>query len=79
MPQIKSLISGASFFVGNDSGPAHMAAAFGVPPVVIFGPSDPVIWGPWGIRGEVLKAEGPIGAVDVSQVTAAVDRLRVAA
>ena len=29
---------GASLFVGNDSGPAHMAAAFGVPSVVIFGP-----------------------------------------
>jgi ADP-heptose:LPS heptosyltransferase len=79
LPQIKSLISGAGFFVGNDSGPAHMAAAFGVPPVVIFGPSDPVIWGPWGLRGEVLTADGPIDSVHISQVTAAIDRLRVAA
>ena len=79
LEELKTLISGASLFVGNDSGPAHIAAAFGVPPVVLFGPSDPVIWGPWGTRGEVVKSEGPIDGITVSQVTAAVDHLRVAA
>jgi ADP-heptose:LPS heptosyltransferase len=77
--EIKSLIAGASLFVGNDSGPAHIAAAFGVPPVVIFGPSDPVIWGPWGTRGEVVQADGPIGNVPVERVIEAVDLLRVPA
>src|ERR1035441_10312155 len=77
--EIKTLIAGASLFVGNDSGPAHMAAAFGVPPVVIFGPSDSVIWGPWGTRGEVVQADGPIGGVAVERVIAAVDHLRVPA
>ena len=28
---VKGLISGARIFIGNDSGPAHIAAAFGVP------------------------------------------------
>jgi ADP-heptose:LPS heptosyltransferase len=79
LEDVKTLISGASLFVGNDSGPAHIAAAFGVPPVVIFGPSDPVIWGPWDTRGEVIKASGAIAAVEVAQVTAAIDHLRVAA
>ena len=31
LSEIKRLIAGASLFVGNDSGPAHMAAALGVP------------------------------------------------
>lgn len=31
-----------------DSGPAHLGAAAGVPVVAIFGPTDPVRWGPWG-------------------------------
>lgn len=44
---IKSLIRGASYFLGNDSGPAHIAAAFDVPMAVVFGPTDPAIWGPW--------------------------------
>jgi ADP-heptose:LPS heptosyltransferase len=79
LEELKTLISGAGLFVGNDSGPAHIAAAFGVPPVVLFGPSDPVIWGPWGTRGEVIKADGPIDSITVSQVTAAVDHTRVTA
>jgi heptosyltransferase-3 len=74
LSEIKSLIAGASLFVGNDSGPAHMAAALGVPAVVIFGASDPAIWGPWRTVSEVVIAPG-----GVAQVLDALARLRVAA
>jgi len=67
-------VAAASLFVGNDSGPAHMAAALGVPAVVIFGASDPAIWGPWRTVSEVVIA--PAG---VAQVLEALARLRVAA
>ena len=76
LQDLKTLISGATLFLGNDSGPAHIAAAFGVPPIVIFGPSDPVIWGPWNTPGEVIKADGPITAVNPDHVIAAVDRIQ---
>ena len=33
--------------------------------VVIFGPSDPAIWGPWRTAGEVVSAPGGIGDVTV--------------
>ena len=36
-----ALISGASMFAGNDSGPAHLAVAVGTPAIVLFGPTDP--------------------------------------
>jgi ADP-heptose:LPS heptosyltransferase len=74
LSEIKRLIAGASLFVGNDSGPAHLAAALGVPAVVIFGASDPAIWGPWRTVSEVVTA--PCGA---AQVLDALARLRVAA
>jgi ADP-heptose:LPS heptosyltransferase len=77
--EIKSLLAGASLFVGNDSGPAHMAAAFGVPVVVIFGPSDPVVWAPWRTQGEVLRGRDDIASVTVNEVTGALERLRVRA
>ena len=77
--EIKSLLARASFFVGNDSGPAHMAAAFGVPLVVLFGTSDPEIWGPWRTAGQSLTAPGGIAAIATSDVVAALDRIRVAA
>jgi heptosyltransferase III len=42
-----ALISLARLFVGNDSGPAHLAAATSRPSVVIYGPTNPVQWHPW--------------------------------
>lgn len=45
--QFGAALEGARLFVGNDSGPAHMAAALARPVVVIFGSSSSSIWGPW--------------------------------
>ncbi len=47
LAQFAAALSGAKLFVGNDSGPAHMAAALARPLVVIFGSSSSPIWGPW--------------------------------
>jgi ADP-heptose:LPS heptosyltransferase len=44
---VQSLIAGAGLFVGNDSGPAHIAAAFAVPTIVVFGSSNSRAWRPW--------------------------------
>lgn len=76
--EIKNLLAGASLFVGNDSGPAHMAAAFGLPVIVLFGSSDPEIWGPWRTQSEVIAAP-PIAAIDAARVIEALSRLRVLA
>ncbi len=77
LEEVKSLLSGASLFVGNDSGPAHMAAAFGVPLAVIFGTSDVDVWRPWKAPSEVLTSPSGIQSISVDQVMAAVSRLRV--
>jgi heptosyltransferase-3 len=41
------LASRARLYVGLDTALTHMAAAAGVPVVTLFGPSNPVKWGPW--------------------------------
>ncbi len=79
LERIKNVLASASLFVGNDSGPAHMAAAFGVPSVVLFGTSNPAIWGPWRTPSEVVSAPGGIAAITADQVFQALARLRVAA
>jgi ADP-heptose:LPS heptosyltransferase len=79
LARLKTVLASASLFIGNDSGPAHIAAAFGVPSVVIFGPSEPTIWGPWRTPSEVVAAPGGIASITVEQVLAALARLRVAA
>src|SRR5207245_9869099 len=75
LAEIKSLLSTAALFVGNDSGPAHMAAAFGVPSVVIFGDSDAAVWGPWRTVSEVVTAPGGIHHVASAAVLEALNRL----
>lgn len=67
--EFAAALSGARLFVGNDSGPAHMAQALGRPSVVIFGSSSSVIWGPWP-RPEsstALKQTRPENAAQVVQ------------
>ena len=40
-------VAGARLFVGPDTGTTHLAAALGVRTVALYGPSNPVKWGPW--------------------------------
>jgi ADP-heptose:LPS heptosyltransferase len=60
-------------YVGNDSGASHLAAALGARTVVVFGPTDPVVWGPRGERVVLLggPAQGGFDAVQVEDVLAA--------
>jgi ADP-heptose:LPS heptosyltransferase len=41
------ILSGAALYVGTDTAATHMAAALGVSTIALFGPSNPVKWGPW--------------------------------
>jgi len=77
LDEIKFLLSGASLFLGNDSGPAHMAAAFGLPVVAIFGASDPAIWHPWRTASVVVQNAAGIQSVTERQVIEALERMRV--
>jgi heptosyltransferase III len=42
-------------FIGNDSGPAHLAAALKIPSMIVFGPTLPRHWAPWGKHVTVLR------------------------
>ena len=39
--ELAALLSRGALLIGNDSGPAHLAAAVGTPCLVFFGPTDP--------------------------------------
>jgi heptosyltransferase-3 len=41
------LVRHAALFIGTDTSATHVAAATGIPTVALFGPTDPVRWGPW--------------------------------
>jgi hypothetical protein len=48
-------LAGVRLYVGNDSGISHLAAAAGAPVVVLFGPTDPAVWGPRGAGVRIVK------------------------
>jgi ADP-heptose:LPS heptosyltransferase len=44
--ELCDVVAGAALVVSGDTGIAHLAAAFGTPSVVLFGPVEPRRWGP---------------------------------
>ncbi len=47
LEELPALVSKAKFCVTNDSGPLHLAAAMDVPVLGIFGPTSPILYGPF--------------------------------
>ncbi len=78
---LASLLERASLYIGNDSGPSHLAAAVGTPSVVLFGPTDPRIWAPRGpdvriVCGDPgLPSERRLGTIQEAEVIGAVESL----
>ncbi|MDD5482517.1 MAG: lipopolysaccharide heptosyltransferase II [Kiritimatiellae bacterium] len=57
LPQLAGLLREMDLVLTNDSGPMHLAAAFGKPTLALFGPTDPVLTGPYGRNHAVLKGK----------------------
>jgi ADP-heptose:LPS heptosyltransferase len=56
LPELGALLGDASLFVGVDSGPAHIAAASGVPTVILFsGINNPRQWAPRGNNVRIVR------------------------
>lgn len=53
--ELIALIAGSRIFVGNDSGPAHIAAALKVLCAVLFGPASSVRWRPWMAPSQLVQ------------------------
>jgi heptosyltransferase III len=53
--ELIALIGGSRIFIGNDSGPVHLAAALQRPSVVIFSVTDPVQWRPWQAPHRIVQ------------------------
>jgi ADP-heptose:LPS heptosyltransferase len=55
IPELAELIRGARLYIGNDSGPMHLAAAVGTPTIAVWGSSDSRRWHPWGVEHRVVQ------------------------
>ena len=87
---LAALLSRSALSVSVDSGPMHLAAAFGRPQIVLFGPTNPFHWRPRHDRALVLRAGnadaplrefapdapgGPTAAISTQAVIDAIEHL----
>ena len=66
---LAGLLESAAIFIGNDSGPGHLAAALGTPTLSLFGPTDPRVWRPLHSQARVLQAgDGQLASIRGEEV-----------
>lgn len=53
--ELMAVIKRCSLFITNDTGPMHIANAFGVPLVAMFGPTNPHVTSPFGDKRVVIQ------------------------
>lgn len=79
LKELIALLGLASIYVGNDSGPMHIAAALDRPVVAVFGSSNAEVWHPWtdsayrivrADRNEKKSQEGGAGSEDRYRIEA---------
>jgi ADP-heptose:LPS heptosyltransferase len=83
LTRLAALVARARLVVTGDTGVAHLATAYRVPSVVLFGPEPPWRWGPPANRPwhRVIwpgEEAADVAAVSVGEVLAEVDRVGVA-
>ncbi|MGE5315948.1 MAG: glycosyltransferase family 9 protein, partial [Acidobacteriota bacterium] len=57
LQQSAACIKQCAYFISNDSGPMHISAALGVPTLGIYGPTNPMLQGPFGPKHEWVRNE----------------------
>lgn len=74
LAQLTAALTDARLYIGNDSGPTHLAAQLGLPTLALFGPSSPTLWAP---RGPLVTVLAPRQPCDMNWLD--VDAVRLAA
>ena len=69
--ELVRLLAHCRFFLGHDSGISHLAAACGVPSLLLFGPTDPALWAPPAPHVHVLKRGPTLASISLADVEAA--------
>jgi heptosyltransferase-2 len=57
--EVASIIRACDFFLSNDSGLMHLAAATGTPVIALIGPTNPTYIKPWNVPHKVISAPTP--------------------
>lgn len=72
LEELVAHFAGCRLFLGHDSGISHLAAACGVPCVLLFGPTEPAMWAPPAPSVRALRRGPELSSISVEEVHAAV-------
>ena len=90
LTQLASILHTCNVFIGNDSGPMHLAAAVGSQTIGLYGPGDPIRFGPAGEKCQTIRRKtdcpclgkvcrfGKTGCMSEIQVTDVIQTLEAA-
>ncbi|MFH1824880.1 MAG: glycosyltransferase family 9 protein [Candidatus Firestonebacteria bacterium] len=53
--ELVNILSESKLLICNNSGPLHLASALGIPTISTMGPTDPVLWWPYGDKNTVIR------------------------
>lgn len=73
--QVRTLLERAALYIGPDTSVSHLAAAVGVPTLVVFGPTNPSRWAPWPATAQApvrFHPRGPVQSVGNTTVVQSV-------
>ena len=73
--QVAQRLAVCRAFVGHDSGITHLAAAVGLPGLVLWGPSNDVVWRPRSERMKILRGSPGLASLPVEKVLAGVQEM----
>lgn len=59
LKELPAIIGNAEYFICNDTGPMHIAAALDIPVFAVFGPANPIRTGPYGDIHRVIRKPVP--------------------
>lgn len=70
--ELQAVLRSADAYLGNDSGPTHLAALLGVPTIALFGPTPMSVWKPLGPTVVALQGTpqvGPTWGLDAADIS----------
>jgi heptosyltransferase-3 len=68
LTELASRMAGRRGFVGHDSGISHLAAALGLPGLVLWGPTLEAVWRPRSEQTQVLRRSGGLASITPATV-----------
>ena len=77
LSELARRLSICAAYIGHDSGITHLAAALGLPTLVLWGQSVEATWRPLGKHVTIIRADSGLSALSVATVLKGLEHLRV--